>query len=318
VSIKIDYIPGNTLLHKAHPVTKLILSFVIFLWLFSTRNLVSVLLAFIVILIIAAYIRLPLRVMKTAFFFGLPLALLLFITQPLVYFANKTPIQSPVVPTWFPILGGAGTFYYEGLIFGLVLILRLFGILLLMPVIILTTPAVDLVIGLTQIGVPYDYAFISMMALRFLPVLSDTRERILEAQRLRALEYEKARFMTKIRRTVPLLVPLIVSAMRMGEELEVAIESRAFGRGRQRTYYRPLIYTTKQKVISLLLIIGYVLLLVYHIMYVKDPVIFPLPFEVPFFGNQIDGTPIVNCVIFLMKLFYAALDQLYAMVSTMF
>ena len=317
MSLKVDYIPGNTLLHRAHPVTKLVFMLVLFFWLFSTRNLASVLIDFMIIVIIAIYVRLPLRFLKSAFTFGLPLGLLLLITQPLVYNANKTPILSPVIPTWVPFLGGMGTFYLEGLIFGLVLIVRLYGILILMPVLILTTPAADFVIGLTQVGMPYDYAFISMMALRFLPVLSDTRERILEAQRLRALEFEKANFMTRMRRQIPLIVPLIVNAMRVGEELEVAIESRAFGSNIKRTYYRPLVFSGVQKLITGLSIAFYVLLLVYHYLYVKNDVVFPLPFELPYIGNQLNSQPLIDLVIWAIREFYWLINLLYVQVSAL-
>ncbi|MCD6484492.1 MAG: energy-coupling factor transporter transmembrane protein EcfT [Candidatus Odinarchaeota archaeon] len=315
MSLKVDYIPGNTIFHRAHPVTKIIFTLVLFFWLFSTRNLASVLIDFVIILIIAAYVRIPLRFIKSAFTFGLPLGLILLITQPLVYSGNKTPIISPVVPTWVPFLGGMGTFYLEGLIFGIVLIVRLYGILILMPVLILTTPAADFVIGLTQVGLPYDYAFITMMALRFLPVLSDTRERILEAQRLRALEFEKAGFMTRMRRQIPLIVPLIVNAMRVGEELEVAIESRAFGSNIKRTYYRPLVFSVKQKLISAFSIAFYILLLVYHYLYVKNNVVFPLPFELPIIGNQLNSQPVIDLVLWLIQGFYWFLNLLYVQIS---
>jgi energy-coupling factor transport system permease protein len=57
----------------------------------------------------------------------------------------------------------------------------------------------------------------------------------MDAQKARGLELEKGGFIRRIRNYIPILVPLIVGAIRRSLELAEAMESRAFGAKDQRT-----------------------------------------------------------------------------------
>jgi energy-coupling factor transport system permease protein len=57
----------------------------------------------------------------------------------------------------------------------------------------------------------------------------------MDAQKARGLELEKGNFMKRIRNYVPVLIPLIVSAIRRSLELAEAMESRAWGATKKRT-----------------------------------------------------------------------------------
>jgi energy-coupling factor transport system permease protein len=88
---------------------------------------------------------------------------------------------------------------------------------------------------LEQSRVPYEFSFAFTTAVRFVPVLAEEAQTIMDAQKARGLELEKGGFMKRIRNYIPILIPLIVSAIRRSLELAEAMESRAWGAVKKRT-----------------------------------------------------------------------------------
>ena len=99
----------------------------------------------------------------------------------------------------------------------------------------LTTSPDHLGLALEQTRVPYEFAFAFTTAVRFVPVLAEEAQTIMDAQKARGLEMEKGNFFKRIRNYVPVLIPLIVSAIRRSLELAEAMESRAWGATKKRT-----------------------------------------------------------------------------------
>jgi energy-coupling factor transport system permease protein len=99
----------------------------------------------------------------------------------------------------------------------------------------LTTSPDHLGLALEQSRVPYEFAFAFTTAVRFVPVLAEEAQTIMDAQKARGLELEKGSFLKRIRNYVPVLIPLIVSAIRRSLELAEAMESRAWGATKNRT-----------------------------------------------------------------------------------
>jgi energy-coupling factor transport system permease protein len=99
----------------------------------------------------------------------------------------------------------------------------------------LTTSPDHLGLALEQTHVPYEFVFAFTTAVRFVPVLAEEAETIMDAQKARGLELEKGNFFKRIRNYIPILIPLIVSAIRRSLELAEAMESRAWGATKKRT-----------------------------------------------------------------------------------
>jgi energy-coupling factor transport system permease protein len=99
----------------------------------------------------------------------------------------------------------------------------------------LTTSPDHLGLALEQTRIPYEFAFAFTTAVRFVPVLAEEAQTIMDAQKARGLELEKGGFLKRIRNYVPVLIPLIVSAIRRSLELAEAMESRAWGATKKRT-----------------------------------------------------------------------------------
>ena len=99
----------------------------------------------------------------------------------------------------------------------------------------LTTSPDHLGLAMEQTRVPYEFVFAFTTAVRFVPVLAEEAETIMDAQKARGLELEKGSFLKRVRNYIPILVPLIVSAIRRSLELAEAMESRAWGATKKRT-----------------------------------------------------------------------------------
>ncbi|RLG39747.1 MAG: hypothetical protein DRN78_06305 [Thermoproteota archaeon] len=107
----------------------------------------------------------------------------------------------------------------------------------------LTTSPDYLGLALEQSGVPYQFCFAFVTAVRFVPVLADEAQRIIDAQRSRGMELEKGNFLKRVRNYIPILIPLIVNAVKRSLELAESMESRAWGSSKKRSSY----YTLKLK-----------------------------------------------------------------------
>lgn len=140
----------------------------------------------------------------------------------------------------------------------------------------LTTSPDHLGLALEQTKVPYEFAFAFTTAVRFVPVLAEEAQTIMDAQKARGLELEKGGLLKRIRNYIPVLIPLIVSAIRRSLELAEAMESRAWGATKKRTN----LYLLKlQKGDYALLIITIIVLVVS--LYVRFFI--PIPFISSFF-----------------------------------
>jgi len=125
----------------------------------------------------------------------------------------------------------------------------------------LTTSPDHLGLALEQSHVPYEFCFAFTTAVRFVPVLADEAQTIMDAQKARGLELERGNFLKRVRNYIPILIPLIVSAIRRSLELAEAMESRAWGAGEKRTN----LYVLKLRKADYLLALGSVLMLIFAV-----------------------------------------------------
>jgi energy-coupling factor transport system permease protein len=136
----------------------------------------------------------------------------------------------------------------------------------------LTTSPDHLGLALEQTRVPYEFAFAFTTAVRFVPVLAEEAQTIMDAQKARGLELEKGGFLKRIRNYVPVLIPLIVSAIRRSLELAEAMESRAWGATKKRTNLYAL-NIHRGDLVFLAITIGVLAIAIYVWLYVPVPTI---------------------------------------------
>jgi energy-coupling factor transport system permease protein len=136
----------------------------------------------------------------------------------------------------------------------------------------LTTSPDHLGLALEQSHVPYEFSFAFTTAVRFVPVLAEEAQTIMDAQKARGLELEKGNFMKRIRNYIPILIPLIVSAIRRSLELAEAMESRAWGATKKRTNLYAL-KLHKGDYTMLAIIVGLLALTIYAYLFLHVPTV---------------------------------------------
>lgn len=96
---------------------------------------------------------------------------------------------------------------------------------------------------LEKIKVPvHDFAMMMSLALRFIPILLEETNRLMEAQSARGADFEEGKFWHRVKAMIALIVPLLLSATRRAYDLALAMESRCYHGGDGRTKMKPLRY----------------------------------------------------------------------------
>lgn len=104
-----------------------------------------------------------------------------------------------------------------------------------------TTDQGEMVRGFVSLGLPYDWGLTLALALRYLPILAGLFEQVREAQEARGLDLAQRTFFARLQAYRPILIAVVIGALRHGERLGWALEARALGgEGARRTTYRPL------------------------------------------------------------------------------
>lgn len=162
---------------------------------------------------------------------------------------------------------------YQGLRNGAFMALRLIYLILGSSILTYTTTpnqltdAIEsLLKPLKKLKVPvHDFAMMMSLALRFIPILMEETNRIINAQSARGADFEEGNIFKRLKTMVSILVPLLVSSTKRAYDLAMAMEARCYHGGDNRTKMKPLIYR-KADIGAYMIVLGYlaVLILVNH------------------------------------------------------
>jgi energy-coupling factor transport system permease protein len=178
--------------------------------------------------------RLPWTLIKNILQFTLVIAIIILVVQ-VFFYPGKTELLRISGPVNF--IGFSGYITLEGVLFGIAMVLRLLVIMIVAPLMVMTTPLPDFMVALVKLKVPYRFAFIMTTALSLLPSIQTHASIIQQAQLCRGItDFETRNLLTKLRAMAGLLVPLILGTFRDSQTLDVAMSSRAFGAPVKRTF----------------------------------------------------------------------------------
>lgn len=229
-----QYFPGDTVVHRLDPRTKLLMVIVYIVALFLAKWVVSyaVMLAFLVMAVALSRIR------PRALFKGLkPLLFIIIFTAIINVFYTKGDV---LVQFWiFKITR-------EGLVNAGFLVLRIVMLVTGTFLLTYTTSPIALTDGLESLLSPlkaihfpvHELALMMSIALRFIPTLIEETDKIISAQKARGADFETGNILRRAKALVPILVPLFISAFRRADELATAMECRCYhgGEGRTKLY----------------------------------------------------------------------------------
>ncbi|MEN8241619.1 MAG: energy-coupling factor transporter transmembrane component T [Chloroflexota bacterium] len=100
-----------------------------------------------------------------------------------------------------------------------------------------TTRNEELVLGMIKLGLPYRVGFAISTSLRMVPTISSSIYTISQAQRSRGLDLESGNILERIKKYIPLLIPVFISTIRGTNVFGMALESKGFGAREERTFY---------------------------------------------------------------------------------
>lgn len=220
----LDYHPGNSLLHRLNPITKLFIAVAICIAAFTTDSLLllAVLLGVDIALgFLAGNGRNTLVLAKNL---GIVSAFL-FVLQ-LLFVRSGTPVLLFITDEGLRVAAGV--------------VLRIMDATMPLALMLQITRFNDLTNALVSVTrLPYKYAFTITTAMRFVPVFADEMSGIMEAQTARGVEFDNKGVMAKMRLILPLCAPLIISSARKSEQIAMAAEVRGFNlRTRESAYKR--------------------------------------------------------------------------------
>ena len=228
-----QYFPGDTVVHRLDPRTKLLLVIIYIVGLFNSVGWASY--AF-VILVTALSMAIS-KIKPRSALKGLkPLVIIIILTAVLnIFYTDGTPIVEGWIITW------------EGIERAVMMSLRI--ILLIVGTFMLTyttspialTDGLEIMMGpLKKIKIPvHEMSMMMSMALRFIPTLIEETDKIMSAQKARG-DFDSGNLFQRAKALLPILVPLFVSAFRRADELAVAMESRCYHGGEGRTRMKQL------------------------------------------------------------------------------
>jgi hypothetical protein len=117
--------------------------------------------------------------------------------------------------------------------------------------------------ALAKIRVPQKIIFMFITAMRFVPLVQESMDAIIEAQKIRGFDIDAANMYQKFRRAyVPIITPLLLLMFRRAMDLEVAINARAFGAREDRTNIEDLSFKARDY-LGIIIIVGVFSLMMY-------------------------------------------------------
>jgi energy-coupling factor transport system permease protein len=241
---RITYHPGDSILHRLHPLIKAAWLLFGTVFVFVVRSPWSVV-AMVTLLLVAfplTGVRLS-RVRGTSLF--ITTALLLGLLQVIFVDGGATLLQL-----------GPLTITSDGIEAGIYVAGRFLSVILLSYLFVLTTEPNDLAYALMHAGVPYRYGFALITALRLVPTFEQEGQTVYNAQLARGVRYDvksPRRFLTLARQ---FFLPLLVSALGKVDAMAVSMEGRCFGKYPSRTFLREVRATWRDGVAIGVLVAG--------------------------------------------------------------
>jgi len=249
------YIKTQSLIHQLDPRTKLI-SIIIFITLLMRST------SWQQYLILVAYTYLAMfltRIPILIFLKGIrPLLRIIIITAGLQIF-----LTSGVNNYWQfgPIIISEVGVWQAGTIF-----IRFTLIILMTSVIGLSTKPLELTAGIAKLLFPLkilglavaDFALMMAIALRFIPTLFEEARRLKAAQEARGMQFDEGNFLVRMRKVIPLLVPIFVGSFYRAQELANALDVRGYVGAAKKTQFNQLKFTIND--LSCFLILGVIII----------------------------------------------------------
>ena len=234
-----QYFPGQSVIHRLDPRTKLTMLVVYIVALFLAEGWVSYGLVFVFLAVVIRLSTIPLKSILRGM---KPLVMILIFTGVLNLFFTQ---DGEVLVKFWVLTVTSG-----GLSRALMMMARILMLISGTFLLTYTTSPIALTDGLEalmnplkKVGVPvHELSMMMCIALRFIPTLIEETDKIISAQKARGADFESGSLTDRAKALIPILVPLFISAFRRADELATAMECRCYQGGEGRTKMKQLHY----------------------------------------------------------------------------
>lgn len=235
-----QFIPAESLIHQLDPRVKLLIGILLIGTTIMISSFVSLLGLFLAVIsgLLLARIQLGMafKVLK-------PVLPFLFILALIQVFAVPQLREGALVIWKLGILQVTD----RSLLAGILLIGRFVVIVLGLSLFSFSTSSTEFMHGiehllrpLQKLKIPaHELALVINISIRFLPILVSETERLMKAQASRGADFGQGKglnFIRRIRRMLPLFVPMFIISLKHAQRLIEAMESRCYIGGRDRTH----------------------------------------------------------------------------------
>lgn len=212
----LEYVPGDSFLHKMNPVAKLLVSFIIVIACFVTDSFIVLGICLVLDVVLAC----SCGMLKQAM--GLARAVALFSLLLAILALLFTPEGDMLVALPWGYIGTASVLN------AVRIVLRLVACAVPLFLTFYVTKLTDMANALVKVAhLPYKYAFTFTSTVHFIPVFMNDMSGIMEAQTARGVEFDGG-IIKRIGLMIPLCVPLLVSSVRKTNSAAIAAEVRGF------------------------------------------------------------------------------------------
>ncbi len=234
--ISFRYRDKGTAIHKINPFGKLVWVATIFVLSLVFNHPLYLLLLFLSTLPLVIVARVW-REWASIIKFALYLSLAIIIINALVSYHGSHVLWQ--APFRIPPLG-APVITLEAVFFGVGMSLRLLTAISVFSILTFTVHPDDIMLAMIKLKLPYKSVLVTSLSTRFMPTLIDDVERISDVQRSRGLELERGNLIQKIRSRTAIIIPLLSNSLDRTVQVAEAMESRAFGSGEKRSFYKDI------------------------------------------------------------------------------
>ena len=228
------FISKDTLYHRLNPLCKIAWSVAVVVVALVFDNPVYLALLFLTTVLIAVYARI-FREWASYMKYSIWFCMLIILINPLFSYHGTHVIYE--FPFKIPVMGSP-KITLEALAYGGGMALRLLTIISAFAVLTYTVNPDDMLNSLTRIKPFYRSVYVTSLAARFMPTLVRDSDTITEVQMSRGLEINSGNILKKIRNRIPIVIPLLSNSLDRAIQVSEAMESRAFGCSKKRTFYK--------------------------------------------------------------------------------
>lgn len=213
----LEFVPGDSFLHRMNPIAKLVSAFLVVAGCFVTDSFVLLACVLVLDTVLSARCKMTrqaLGLAKAVAAFSFLLALIALLFSP----SGDALVALP----W----GYIGT---GSVVSALLIVVRLVACAVPLFLVFSVTKLTDMANALVKVyHVPYRYAFVFASTVHFIPVFLNDMQGVMETQTARGVEFDQGGIVNKARLMIPLCVPLLVSAVRKTDSAAIAAEIRGF------------------------------------------------------------------------------------------